>query len=347
MIKYDQTALYSTKSDTERRSMAPEKKPETGCNAIVNRIEKEILPLFEKAILDETVYFYNSHLVKCWEEKSCENKQCPVSGDNLRCWQVAGTYCGGKVQGMFVDKYKNCKLCEVYQKACPTIVEQLGEGLNNLLFLLRKEKNISKRNFEKISHLNKELLSSLENLDARNREIQELVITDKLTGLYNRHYMMTTLDDELLRCDRIQRDLAVLMMDVDNFKSFNDSYGHINGDTVLARLGELIKKSVRQYDRAFRYGGEEFVIILPETDQTIAWMVGERIRERFSKEKFYIKQEDGEPLIVSRTLSAGVVSYRKGLTAGQILMQADEAMYMAKSQGKNQVVRFGYQPPPE
>ncbi len=312
--------------------------------SIIQRINKEILPLFDKSISDDTVYFYNPHLVKCWEEKNCQKENCPVSSDNLRCWQLAGTYCGGEVQGAFAEKYQNCKNCDVFKKACPTIVEQLGESLNNMLFLIRKEKNMGKQSFQKVEYLNKELISSLENLDARNREIQELVITDKLTGLYNRHYMMTMLEDELLRCDRTHRELSILMIDVDNFKSFNDSYGHMNGDTVLARLGDLIQKSIRQYDRAFRYGGEEFVIVLPETDQTIAWMVGERIREKFASENFYIKQDNGgEPIIASRTLSAGIVSYRRGLSINQMLTHADEAMYTAKSQGKNQVVRFGHQ----
>ncbi|MBU0730956.1 MAG: hypothetical protein KKE17_15200 [Proteobacteria bacterium] len=114
--------------------------------------------------------FQNSHLVHCWETKECTRKQCPIIGEEgVRCWQVSGTYCGGSVQGQFVDKYHSCKECEVYKAACPTIVEELGEQLNNMLYLLRKQKEIARQHMDKIDYLNKDLLSSLENLDAKNR----------------------------------------------------------------------------------------------------------------------------------------------------------------------------------
>jgi len=309
---------------------------------IVQRIETEILPLLDRAVHDDTVYFANQHLTKCWEKKNCEKKDCPVSAENLRCWQVAGTYCGGKVQGIFVDKYHNCKTCDVFLDACPTIVEKIGEHLNNMLFLLRQEKDSGKKRQKKIEYLNKELLSSLENLDARNREIQELMITDKLTGLYNRHHLMTQLDDEISRCERTRSNLSLLMIDVDDFKSFNDTYGHLNGDTVLSRLGQLIKSGIRKYDHAFRYGGEEFVIVLPETDATIAWMVAERIRKNFAGEIFKILDDDEEKVEqASRTLSVGIVNFISGMTGTKMLTSADEAMYEAKSLGKNRVFRYG------
>lgn len=312
------------------------------CKAIIERIREEIIPLFDRAIHDEKVYFQNPHVVHCLHKKTCSHEACPVYHDETaRCWQVAGTYCGGVTQGSFVEKYENCRRCDVFHAACPTIVEELGENLNNLLFLLRREKQLTRSQIDKIEYLNRELLSSLENLDNRNREIQDLVITDKLTGLYNRHYLMTSLEDEIDRCHRRDNRFALMMIDVDNFKSINDTYGHSFGDVMLAYIGSLLRDQIRKHDRPFRYGGEEFVVILPDTDLTIAWVVAERIRTKFEKEQFNVEMNDVSPKTVSRTLSIGLARYEQSLTPGALLTQADDAMYKAKSQGKNRVIKYG------
>jgi diguanylate cyclase (GGDEF)-like protein len=315
---------------------------EDSCEVLLKRIREEILPLFDRAICDDQIYFQNPHIVQCLEKKDCSKEDCPVHKDKeIHCWQIAGTYCGGTVQGSFAEKYENCKACDVFQGSCPTLVEELGENLNNMLFLLRKEKNLSRIQMNKIEYLNKELLSSLENLDARNREIQELVITDKLTGLYNRNYLMTSLEDEIDRCHRRENLFSIIMIDVDNFKSVNDTYGHAHGDEMLTYLGGLLRTQVRKHDRPFRYGGEEFVVILPDTDLTIAWVVAERIRTTFEKISFKVGTKDGDPETVSRTLSIGLVRYVHGLNPEELLRQADEAMYKAKSKGKNRVIKHG------
>ena len=312
------------------------------CDAIIGRIREEIIPLCDGAIRGEEVCFHNPHVVHCLQKKTCTREACPVYHDEAaRCWQVAGTYCGGAVQGVFAEKYHNCRRCDVFLAACPTVVEELGENLNNLVFLLRKQEHLTRSQLDKIEYLNRELLSSLENLDVRNREIQELVITDKLTGLYNRHNLMTSLEDEIDRCHRRENRFALMMIDVDNFKSINDTYGHSFGDTMLAYLGGLLRKQIRKHDRPFRYGGEEFVVILPETDMTIAWMVAERIRTTFEKEQFRVETKDAPLAAVSRTLSIGVTRYEHEQTPEALLMQADDAMYKAKLQGKNRVIKLG------
>ncbi|MCX6545203.1 MAG: GGDEF domain-containing protein [Acidobacteria bacterium] len=315
---------------------------DAACQAIIGRIREEIVPLFDRAIRDEKACFQNPHLIHCLQKKTCTREVCPAYHDEAaRCWQIAGTYCGGDIQGSFADKYQNCRACDVFLTACPTIVEELGENLNNLLFLLRKEKRLTRSQIDKIEYLNRELLSSLENLDTRNREIQELVVTDKLTGLYNRHYLMTSLEDEIDRCQRRENRFALMMIDVDNFKSINDDYGHSSGDAMLACLGGLLRKQTRKHDRPFRYGGEEFVVILPDTDLTIAWVVAERIRTTFEKEQITVETKDAPLTAVSRTLSIGLARYEQGLTPEALLMQADDAMYRAKSQGKNRVIKHG------
>ena len=306
---------------------------------LLQRIVHEIIPLFERVVNDDSVLFQNPHLKNCWEEKGCHKENCPIFKEvETRCWQIAGTYCGGKSQGAFVDKYKTCKDCNIYKTASPTIVEELGEHFNNMIFLLRKKNEKLKKQMQNIDHLNNELRSSLENLDSRNMEIQKMVITDKLTGLYNRHYMMTVLDDEVMRCTRKGYEFSILMLDIDDFKTINDTYGHLFGDEVLSGLGGILKRMIRNYDRAFRFGGEEFVVVLPETNQTIAWMVAERIRETFAEKQFCAEIDKYEKK-VSRTVSIGVASCTGDLSVEGLLKHADDALYEAKSQGKNQVVR--------
>ncbi|MCM2359881.1 MAG: diguanylate cyclase [Geobacteraceae bacterium] len=309
---------------------------------IRDRIRKEIIPvLYQVARINETK-FHNPHLVCCWERKGCEMKDCPAYGNTeVRCWYRAGTYCGGKIQGTFVDKCGGCRQCDVFQESCPTVVEEVGEAANNLLFLLDEGKKASDKHLEKIEYLNKELLSALENLDSRNREIQELVITDKLTGLYNRNYLTTVLEDEIHRSQRGKNPLALMMIDLDDFKPINDAYGHSFGDKILAFLGSMLHGTIRKSDRPFRYGGEEFVVVLPDTDPTIALVVAERIREAFEKEPFVVEAFDEIQKKVYLTLSIGLATYGEGMTAGALIKQADLAIYKAKSEGKNRVIRYG------
>ncbi len=308
---------------------------------LLDRIRREILPLFEQAIVDDSVIFENPYLKECWTEKGCGKKECPSFKKNHeRCWQKAGTYCGGRVQGSFAEKYSSCSLCEVFKNACPTIVEELGEHLNNMLYLLRKQKFRTLEDIKKIEYLNRELTASLESLDSKNREIQMMVITDKLTGLYNRHYLFTVLEDEVARSSRGRYHFSVLLLDVDNFKSFNDTYGHLEGDKVLSAMGNLLKECLRKTDRAFRYGGEEFVVVLPDTDQTISYIIAERIRKGFREMKFTVTTDSGKPLSESRTVSVGLAAYQSDLDALALLARADHAMYQAKSMGKDMVIRY-------
>lgn len=320
----------------------PDKKEELSCEELLNRIREEILPLFEKAITDSAVFFENPNLVKCRAQKNCDKADCPVPADKIeRCWQIAGTYCGGKVQGVFAEKYENCKLCDVYKAACPTIVEEIGEGLNNMLFLLRHKEHQIFEKSQKIGYLNRDLLSALENLDGKNREIQELMITDKLTGLYNRYYFATVLEDEIARFERRGYSFSIFLIDIDDFKKVNDTYGHLTGDIVLSELGALLKATLRKYDRAFRYGGEEFAVVLPETDPTMAWVVSERIRKGFAEKTFAVKPEEQlRKETFSCTVSIGYTTYRPETTIDQLLKQADDALYAAKTRGKNIVVKY-------
>lgn len=314
---------------------------ENSAEAVRKRIQTEIIPVLYQAPCEENIKFLNPHVVPCWIKKECARIDCPAYENmEVRCWYTAGTYCGGAVQGTFADKYGNCRKCAVFQESCPTLVEEVGEALNNMLSVLDKEKQSNRKQMQKIEYLNKELLSSLENLDARNREIQELVITDKLTGLYNRQYLSTILEDEVNRSQRGKNPLTVMMLDVDDFKNINDLYGHTYGDRILSCLGRVLRDSVRKSDRPFRYGGEEFLVVLPDTDSSVAWIVAERIRKAFEREHFSVKPKDGIQKTFSLTLSIGVAGYVQGVSVSALIKRADEAMYQAKSEGKNRSIRY-------
>ncbi|MHB1017224.1 MAG: sensor domain-containing diguanylate cyclase [Coriobacteriia bacterium] len=169
-----------------------------------------------------------------------------------------------------------------------------------------------------------------------HEELERLSVTDRLTELYNHGYLHSRLDEEIERAMRFGHRLSVIMLDIDDFKKFNDRYGHPKGDTVLRAVSAIVKQNLREIDVAARYGGEEFVVVLPETDVAGALAVAERIR--VSTESFpHITDERGER--VAQTVSLGVATYPVHASDGASLIEAaDQAMYQAKRTGKNRVV---------
>jgi two-component system, cell cycle response regulator len=164
----------------------------------------------------------------------------------------------------------------------------------------------------------------------------EMAITDALTGLFNRRYMQSHLATLVDQSAARGKPIAVLVVDIDHFKSVNDSYGHDAGDDVLREFALRIRKSIRNIDLACRYGGEEFVIVMPETDLAVATMVAERLRRRIASEPFAIGHGVRK---LEVTISIGLAA-RAGVndTAAAILKRADTALYCAKRDGRNRVV---------
>lgn len=160
-----------------------------------------------------------------------------------------------------------------------------------------------------------------------------MAITDFLTGLYNHRYFQQILTQELGRARRYQKLLSLVILDIDNFKSFNDRYGHAVGDKVLVSIGEIISRSLRKVDYAFRYGGEEFVLLLPETSLENAVLTADRLRERIAKEAVSAVPEAEGTII---TVSAGVACYpENGTNREDLFSLMDSYLYKAKSMGKN------------
>ncbi|TYO96365.1 response regulator receiver modulated diguanylate cyclase [Geothermobacter ehrlichii] len=170
-------------------------------------------------------------------------------------------------------------------------------------------------------------------LKRSNQMLLELSLTDPLTGLNNRRYMMEVLDREFERSQRSGASLCLVMIDIDHFKRVNDTYGHQKGDVVLRGLADLLRKHLRQYDTAARFGGEEFALILPETDLGEAALVAERLRR--ATEKLTFTQIPG--LQVSASL--GVACYpMQGIDVpDDLIREADYALYNAKRLGRNRV----------
>ena len=164
----------------------------------------------------------------------------------------------------------------------------------------------------------------------------EMAITDALTGLFNRRYMESHLGTLIEQAAARGKPLSALVIDIDYFKAINDSHGHDAGDDVLRDFALRIKRSIRGIDLACRYGGEEFVIVMPETDMAVAAMVAERLRRRIAAEPFGIAQGARH---IAVTISIGIAGFRgKDDTAASLLKRADQALYRAKRDGRNRVV---------
>jgi two-component system cell cycle response regulator len=163
----------------------------------------------------------------------------------------------------------------------------------------------------------------------------EAAITDALTGLHNRRYMESHVGTLVEQATSRGKPLTVLVLDIDYFKSINDSHGHDAGDDVLREFAVRIRKSIRGIDLACRYGGEEFVVLMPETDLAVATMVAERLRRRIASEPFPIQGGTGQ---IEVTISVGIAALGRGDTAANVLKRADQALYRAKRDGRNRVV---------
>jgi len=179
------------------------------------------------------------------------------------------------------------------------------------------------------------ILRNISERKALEEELRLQSITDTLTELYNRRHFHSLAQNEADRSLRNRVPFSVLLMDVDRFKQYNDAFGHEEGDKVLRALGEQIRKNFRTMDTGFRHGGEEFIVLLPETAAEGALIAAERLRMRFSAIRF-LPHPDEEPRQV--TLSIGIAEFRPGLSIDDLVRSADRAMYAAKNGGRNRTV---------
>ncbi len=187
--------------------------------------------------------------------------------------------------------------------------------------------------FERLQALGNQSSLALQNA-LLHGELERLSVTDRLTEMYNHGHFRQRLDEEFKRSRRFGHPLALILLDIDDFKAFNDTCGHVQGDEVLKAVSGVVRQNLREMDIAARYGGEEFVVLLPETDCQGALAVAERIREQVEQLEWNV----GCDSPAGKTVSIGVASFPvNAVTAIKLLEAADTAMYRAKRAGKNRV----------
>ncbi len=223
---------------------------------------------------------------------------------------------------------------EQYAYICtPLIAEGVAFGCINILFAHDTDINLLKRNLDLIN-----ILAGYASLAIYTNRLIKTVkreaLTDKLTGLPNRRFGMEALQNEINRSKRYGHVFSIAMVDIDHFKLVNDSYGHTEGDKVLAMMADLARKCLRNVDLVARFGGEEFLIILPETDIKRAYVVIERFCKMFNEASF------SDVLCAKNlTLSGGIAQFpHDGEDAHSLLKMADERLYLAKNSGRNRVI---------
>lgn len=172
-------------------------------------------------------------------------------------------------------------------------------------------------------------------------KLEKLAITDGLTTLYNLRHFYKQLEVEIGRCSRYGHSLSLLLLDIDNFKIYNDSYGHLEGDKALIRISQIIKSCLRTMDSAYRYGGEEFTVILPETKGEEAKNVANRIKRAVELERFLPEPDK----VVTITISIGLTEYFMNEQLSTVIKRADQAMYNSKAQGRNKISSLFVEPP--
>ena len=204
--------------------------------------------------------------------------------------------------------------------------EAIGRGASDFLFKPVR--------FEELMLRLKRVLKERTLRDERAKMIdkfKELSITDGLTKLFNSRHFYSQLKNEAGRCVRYDHALSLLILDIDHFKDYNDKFGHLEGDKVLMRMGQVIKLLLRKMDSAYRYGGEEFTIILPETEIKEAGVVAQRIRKAVKK-IIFMPLPDTE---ISISISIGMTQYRPPEDITEFVKRSDKALYQSKAGGRD------------
>lgn len=236
---------------------------------------------------------------KCWEIKSCEKKICPAYGsEDYRCWLQTGTLCVDEVQGEFAKKYETCFECEVFHIISKDPLRALYEKIDILIF----------------------------HLQDRAIKYHELAIKDHLTGLYNRQFFDEVIESELAMRERRDELLAFIMIDLDHVKEINDTLGHLAGDRLIIEAANLIKNRVRKADLVFRFGGDEFLVLMRQADCDKSSHMARRLLQTVDR----WNKDHAVTFGCRLSFSTGCSSCAKGCNVQAALKEADERMYENK-----------------
>lgn len=215
-------------------------------------------------------------------------------------------------------------------------------GEKTLLGCIVAHSNMDKLNKKEIEYLEQLTKQSSITIHRANvyAEVLQHATLDALTGLNNRRQFEARIKQEVATAKRQHKPLCAMMIDVDFFKKVNDTYGHVIGDCVLKNVANIIKREIREYDIASRYGGEEFSVLLPFTKIEEAFAVAQRLRHAVEKSSIDVVKENGEATSVNVTISVGIYAFRDNDEVQTLYQNADKALYEAKTHGRNKVVIF-------
>ena len=227
-------------------------------------------------------------------------------------------------------KFNNLRLLLVMHRD-EKKVEIVGMHLSFPTDVHESDESFPLKELEERTHLLRKMVDQrTKSLKQAYDELADLINRDRLTQLSSRHYFEEALINEQIRYKNFKRDYTLLLMDIDDFKSINDQYGHPVGDEILKSVAEIIRKIARKTDIVARWGGDEFVILLPETELDMAKRIGESIREAVQNCEYQVA--------VEITLSIGISGSQANCEAQSLFRIVDDAMYRAKKSGKNQIV---------
>jgi len=279
------------------------------------------LPLYHVMIDNE-----KSYAAKCIREKKeiCINNLIVDNNHQLRI-------------GASEDKFKSQSV--IYY---PLIMGDTVVGA--ITVQSYKENAYSERSIEMIKALASYIAIALNNsqkseeLKIKTNELEIISKTDVLTGLYNRRHIMSKIEEESVRYERSERDFSIVLLDIDYFKNINDIYGHDCGDVILVKVTKIMKKLIRKQDVLARWGGEEFLLLLPETNEEGASSLCERVRATVESTNFVYNKKK-----IKLTLTFGIAQYSDNLSVDTTINNADKALYCGKNKGRNCVVCMSYE----
>ncbi len=224
---------------------------------------------------------------------------------------------------------------DTYEKLKPEIVIPLKSknSINGLIFLSQKiiDNSYTEQDFQFL-----EKMAKFASISVENSRLYRMATLDRMTGLFIHHYFQERLIEEIKRSDRKGTPLTLLMADLDHFKTVNDTFGHTQGDVILKGTSSIIHQNIRGFDIASRYGGEEFAIILPETDIQAAEIIAERLRKKIEDANY--KNDEN---LIKVTISIGLAQYNHKIDKNgmDLINRADSSLYTAKKLGRNRVIK--------
>jgi diguanylate cyclase (GGDEF)-like protein len=232
-------------------------------------------------------------------------------------------------------------LAEIAKKQLAPVVMLTGSGTEEIAAQAFQEGavgylpkgSLSQKKLSSIIDVALDKWTQLQQARADREKLERLATFDSLTGLYNRRAVLGKLHELINFANRYKEDFSLSMLDIDHFKMVNDHYGHLTGDEVLEEIAVLIRRNIRETDIVGRYGGEEFIIILPKTNLSSAWVVAERLRSIIEK----AEMKDSAGNVFAITVSQGLVAWERDEDAASLISRSDEALYKAKEKGRNRV----------